>query len=64
MCIRDSCGTTHKPMNFIEEHPFVIVSILSFIFMCFITKEDMRAIKHRKHQIEIEKKKKKLKDSV
>jgi len=52
-------------MNFIEEHPFVIVLILSFIFMYFITKADMRAIKHRKHQLEIEKRKKqKLKDSV
>ena len=54
-------------MNYLEEHPFMLVFFLSFIFMYFITKADIRAIKHRKHQLEIEKRKKekqKLKDSV
>ena len=54
-------------MNYIEQHPFTIVLILTFIFMTFIFKEDWRAVRHRRHQIEIEKKKRrkqKLKDSV
>ena len=52
-------------MNFIEEHPFMLVFFLSLVYMYFITKADMRAIKHRKHQLEIEKRKKqKLKDSL
>ena len=53
--------------DWIDEHPFRIVILISIIFMFFIIKEDMRAIKHRKHQLEIEKKKRKkqkLKDSV
>ena len=31
---------------------------MAFVFMFFLIKEDVRAIKHRKHQKEIEKRKK------
>jgi hypothetical protein len=40
------------------ENPVKLVLFLSFVFMFFITKEDMRAIRHRKHTKEIEKRKK------
>jgi|APCry1669189472_1035225.scaffolds.fasta_scaffold23020_2 uncharacterized membrane protein len=45
-------------MNYIEQHPFTIVLIVTFIFMAFILKEDWRAVRHRKHQMDIEKRKK------
>jgi hypothetical protein len=45
--------------NFIENHPFIIVGVTSFIFMVWMTIEDMRAIKHRKYRREIEEKKRK-----
>ena len=45
--------------SWIDENPFKIVFCLVLVFMFFITKEDMRAIKHRKHREQIEEKKKK-----
>jgi len=44
--------------SWIDENPFKIVLCLVLVFMFFITKEDMRAIRHRKHMKEIEKRKK------
>lgn len=40
------------------ENPFKVVLFMAFVFMFFLIKEDVRAIKHRKHQKEIEKRKK------
>ena len=44
-------------MNYLEQHPFVIVMITTVIFMFILTKDNKRAAKHRKHQMDIEKKK-------
>jgi hypothetical protein len=44
-------------MNYFEQHPFLIVIFLTVIFMFFLTKDNIRAVRHRKHQIEIEKRK-------
>lgn len=45
--------------EFIDNHPFIIVAVCAFLFMVWITKQDMRAIKHRKHREEIEENKRK-----
>lgn len=44
--------------NWIDEHPFTLVFIIVCVFMGFIFKEDMRAVKHQKHIKEIERRKK------
>jgi hypothetical protein len=46
-----------KINDWIYEHPFMIVMFFSTIFMYFIIKADMRAIKHKKHQMDIQRKK-------
>ena len=48
----------HTNMNYLGEHPFIIVLISSFIFMFFLMKDNRRSAKHRKHQMDIERKKK------
>ena len=45
-------------MNYLLEHPFTIVAIVTIIFMTLISIEDYRAVKHNKRRKEIEKKKK------
>ena len=44
-------------MNYLGEHPFNIVLILCFIFMFFLMKDNRRSARHRKHQMDIERKK-------
>jgi hypothetical protein len=44
-------------MNYLEQHPFIIVLILSFLFMFFLMKSNRRSGRHRKHQMEIQKRK-------
>jgi uncharacterized membrane protein len=48
-------------MNYLVEHPFIMVLIIAFIFMFFLSMDNRRAVKHRKHQMEIEKRKKNIK---
>lgn len=45
-------------MTYLIEHPFIVVILVTIIFMTFILSEDLRSIKHNKHRKEIEKKKK------
>jgi len=48
---------TYTNMNYLEQHPFIIVLILSFLFMFFLMKDNRRSARHRKHQMDIERKK-------
>jgi len=50
-------------MNYLAEHPFIMVLIIAFIFMFLLNKDNKRAVKHRKHQMDIEKRKKAKKTS-
>jgi hypothetical protein len=44
-------------MNYLEQHPFIIVLILTFIFMFILMKDTKRSAIHRKHQMDIQRKK-------
>lgn len=44
--------------EFIDNHPFIIVAVCSFIFMLVLNKSSMNMSKHSKHLKEIEERKK------
>jgi uncharacterized membrane protein len=43
------------------ENPFKVVLFMAFVFMFILMKDNKRAIRHRKHQMDIEKRKKEKK---